>query len=149
MRHFLLVPALRVGCSSRDGGTPSGTPDTGSGTDAIAGDTAVDTTATDTTSTDTSTDDTAKSDTSTTDTAVTDSGSGDTGTTVDTGADTKEITCGGSTTCHAYWCGCGKCDPATITCINFVKGCALGCVSSCPELTATTCTCVGGACTKS
>ena len=54
--------------------------------------------------------------------------------------------CDPVTGCHAFWCGCGRCNPSEITCVADARGCPLGCVSACPELAATVCACNGGTC---
>lgn len=48
--------------------------------------------------------------------------------------------------CHAFWCGCGRCDPSTITCTPDARGCPLACASACPELDTAVCACSGGTC---
>lgn len=48
--------------------------------------------------------------------------------------------------CHAYWCGCGRCDPATITCTPDARVCPLACAQACPELDTAVCNCTGGTC---
>jgi hypothetical protein len=47
---------------------------------------------------------------------------------------------------HAFWCGCGRCNPSEIICAAEVRGCPLGCPSACPELAAAVCACNGGTC---
>jgi hypothetical protein len=58
--------------------------------------------------------------------------------------DAAMCTTGGG--CHAFWCGCGRCDPSTITCTPDERGCPLACASACPELTTAVCRCEGGRC---
>lgn len=55
----------------------------------------------------------------------------------------------GACDCVPYWCGCGQCDPAQIACTVNPPPCVRGCLSSCPELQQTTCTCDRGHCVRS
>lgn len=48
--------------------------------------------------------------------------------------------------CFAYWCGCGRCDPAMITCTPTQQECPLDCVQTCPELDTAVCRCQAGTC---
>jgi hypothetical protein len=48
--------------------------------------------------------------------------------------------------CFAYWCGCGRCNPAMITCTPTRQECPLDCVQTCPELDTAVCRCESGAC---
>jgi hypothetical protein len=54
--------------------------------------------------------------------------------------------CDPATGCHAFWCGCGRCNPSEITCTPDVRGCPLGCLSACPELDTAVCACSGDTC---
>ena len=54
----------------------------------------------------------------------------------------------GACACQPYWCGCGTCDPNRISCTPNPPVCALGCLSSCPELAQVTCTCDQGRCIR-
>ena len=47
----------------------------------------------------------------------------------------------GACACVPYWCGCGACNPGDIACTVNPPACSRGCVSSCPQLQQTTCTC--------
>ncbi|MBI5514811.1 MAG: hypothetical protein HY909_13635 [Deltaproteobacteria bacterium] len=73
-------------------------------------------------------------------------------TVVDTGTDRPSVDTGSACfpflPCRAYWCGCGRCNPAEITCVGDVRGCPLACPGVCPELATTACHCVGGTCTR-
>lgn len=55
-------------------------------------------------------------------------------------------TCTAAGGCHAFWCGCGRCNPRDITCTPDMRGCPLACVSACPELATAVCRCEGGRC---
>lgn len=48
--------------------------------------------------------------------------------------------------CFAFWCGCGRCNPAMITCTPTQQECPLDCVQSCPELDTAVCRCESGTC---
>lgn len=54
--------------------------------------------------------------------------------------------CDPATGCRAFWCGCGRCDPSTITCVPDDRACPLACASACPELDTAVCGCNGGTC---
>lgn len=58
---------------------------------------------------------------------------------------TGDAACG----CQPDFCGCGACNPADIVCTKTPPGCPLGCVSSCPELKTTVCSCSGDRCVRS
>jgi hypothetical protein len=79
------------------------------------------------------------------DTAATDVPTGDTVTSDRPNADSGS-TCGAGAACRAYWCGCGRCNPAEITCVSDGRECLLDCVGTCPELETTVCRCVGNSC---
>ncbi len=56
------------------------------------------------------------------------------------------VRCDDAGACHPFWCGCGSCDPANIVCTTDLRGCPLGCVSSCPALDLAVCACNGSLC---
>lgn len=89
-------------------------------------------------------------DVQTADTVVTDNGATDVpsrdSATRDVPTGDAAVTCGAGAVCRAYWCGCGRCNPAEIRCVSDGRVCGLECASFCPELETTVCRCVGNEC---